>query len=105
MAATPRMVQLEALLRDDPADPFLRYGIALEHASSGDDPAAAAALASLVTDSPDYVPAYLMAGQILARLGRESEAVATLRSGVAAAQAAGNTHAAGEMVALLATVE
>ena len=34
---TPRMEQIEALLADDPTDAFLRYGLALEHASAGDD--------------------------------------------------------------------
>ena len=105
MAATPRLARLEALLQDDPGDPFLRYGVALEHASAGDDPTAAAALTALIADSPEYVPAYLMAGQILAKLGREPEAAAVLRAGVGAARAQGNTHAAGEMDGLLATIE
>ena len=100
-----RLAQLEAQLADDPADPFLRYGVALEHESGGDSNAAAQKLAGLIADSPDYVPAYLMAGQILAKLGRETEAADVLRAGVAQAHKAGNEHAAGEMAALLATVE
>ena len=105
MDHTTRLAQLEAQLADDPTDPFLRYGVALEHESGGDSKTAADKLASLIADSPDYVPAYLMGGQILAKLGREMEACDVLRLGVTQAKSAGNEHAAGEMAALLATLE
>ena len=36
MPRTPRMAQIEAMLADDPDDTFLRYGLAMEHASAGD---------------------------------------------------------------------
>jgi predicted Zn-dependent protease len=98
------MAQIEALLADDPADAFLRYGLAMEHASAGDDGPAADHLLRLIADEP-YVPAFLMAGQILNRLNRADEAVAVLRRGIAAAQAQGNAHAEGEMAGLLATLE
>src|SRR5262245_5184295 len=98
------MAQIEALLADDPGDPFLRYGLAMEHASAGDEPAAADHLLKLINDS-SYVPAFLMAGQILNRLNRVDEAVSVLRRGVATARAEGNAHAEGEMAGLLATLE
>ena len=101
---TPRMDQIEALLADDPADPFLRYGLAMEYASAGDDPAAADHLLRL-TDDTAYVPAFLMAGQILNRLYRVDEAMAVLRRGIAAAREQGNAHAEGEMATLLASIE
>ena len=101
---TPRMEQIESLLADDPVDAFLRYGLAMEHASAGDDDAAAEHLLRLIGDTP-YVPAYLMAGQILNRLNRVDEAVAVLRGGIAAAKEQGNAHAEGEMAGLLASIE
>jgi len=101
---TPRMEQIEALLADDPADPFLRYGLAMEHASAGNDTAAVDQLSRLIADSP-YVPAFLMAGQILNRLNRVDEACDVLRRGIAAAKEQGNSHAEGEMAALLASIE
>jgi predicted Zn-dependent protease len=104
MAKTPRMEQLEALLTDDPADPFLRYGLALEYAGQGDDETAVRKLRELIADTP-YVPAYLMAGQALLRLGREGEAAAILRQGIEAARTAGDFHALSEMQGLLATAE
>src|SRR5689334_6789861 len=104
MARTPRMELIEAMLADDPADPFLRYGLALEYAGQGDDETAVRLLRELTAATP-YVPAYLMAGQALVRLGQEPEAAAMLRQGIEAARRGGDQHALGEMQGLLATVE
>lgn len=108
MPRTPRMAQLEELLALDPADPFLRYGLALEHASAGDDAECVRVLRALTADTPDYIPAYLMCGQALARVGEEPEAAAVLRAGVAAAERVNTPdaqHARAEMLGLLATLE
>lgn len=100
---TPRMTQIEALLADDPADPFLRYGLAMEYVSVGDDATAADQLLRLTADT-DYVPAFLQAGQVLNRLNRVAEASEALRRGIALAKQQGNAHAEGEMSTLLATL-
>ncbi len=107
MAKTPRMEQIEAMLADDPTDAFLRYGLAMEHMSQGDDEAAVAVLRELIALKADgpYIPAFLQAGQALIRLGREPEAAAVLRQGIEAARKAGDLHALGEMQGFLATVE
>ncbi len=104
MQRTPRMDQLEALLADDPADSFLRYGLAMEHASIGQEETAAALLLKLIDDTP-YVPGYLQVGQILNRLNRVDEACAVLRRGITAAKQQGDAHAEGEMSGLLTTME
>jgi predicted Zn-dependent protease len=107
---TPRLIQIEAMLADDPSDAFLRYGQALEYASGGDDATAADLLQQLIAlggDAP-YIPAFLMAGQTYARLGEEGKAAAVLTAGIAAATRANtpqSLHAMGEMQGLLATVE
>lgn len=103
-ARTPRMAQIEALLADDPTDVFLRYGLAMEHVSAGDDATAADHLVRLA-DEAGYVPAFLQAGQILARLNRVEQACDVLRRGVDAAQRQGDSHAAGEMAGLLTSLE
>ena len=107
MARTPRMAQIEAMLADDPDDAFLRYGLAMEHASAGDDAECAAVLRDLLarTAAQPYVPAFLMCAQALARLDRPEEACAVLRDGITAAARAGDTHAQGEMQGLLASLE
>lgn len=107
MPRTPRMAQLEELLADTPDDPFLRYGLAMEYASAGDDAACAERLRELIDRpaGPPYVPAFLQAGQALMRLDRIPEACAVLRQGIEAARTAGDTHALGEMQGLLESIE
>ena len=48
MTKTPRMLQIEAMLADEPGDEFLRYGLAMEHSSAGDDASAAKVLRDLI---------------------------------------------------------
>ncbi len=107
---TPRMERIEALLADDPDDAFLRYGLAMEHASAGDDGECARVLRELIAlkAADPYVPAYLMAAQALVRLDKVGEACDVLRDGIAAAGRAGTAdalHARGEMQGLLASIE
>src|SRR4051794_14283108 len=105
MADSPRLQQLRSLLADDPTDPFLGYALGMEHASLGDDSAAAAAFQALVQTSPDYVPTFLMLAQTLQRLGRDGEAIEALRAGARAAEKAGDLHALGELQGMLAILE
>jgi tetratricopeptide (TPR) repeat protein len=102
MADDTRRQQIEEMLREDPGDAFLRYALALEHASAGDTPAAVAELRRLLEVTPEYVPAYLQLGQLLLRLDDVVAARECLRKGVTVARLAGDTHAAEEMQALLA---
>ncbi len=101
MAAKSRRQRLEEMLAEEPNDAFLRYGLAMDYAGGGDDESAAKEFAELMRRAPDYVPAYLQAGQVLARLGRDDEARAVYRAGVVAAQRAGDLHAAGELQGFL----
>ena len=107
MAKTPRMDQLEAMLAVEPTDKFLKYGLAMEHAGQGDDETAVSVLREIMGDTTGepYVPAFLMAGQALIRLGRDGEAATVLNDGIAAARQTGNDHALGEMQGFLATIE
>jgi hypothetical protein len=104
------MAQIESMLADDPDDAFLRYGLAMEHASGGDDAACVVVLNDLITHSiaMPYIPAFLQAGQALVRLDRVPEACDVLKQGIAAASRAGTSdalHAQGEMQGLLSSIE
>lgn len=101
MTSKTRKQQIEEMLAEDPNDPFLRYGLAMEYVSEGQDDEAARCFQELLRRSPDYVPGYMQAGRALVRLGREDEARAMYRSGIAAARQKGDTHAAEEMQAFL----
>jgi Tfp pilus assembly protein PilF len=104
MAELTRKQQIEEMLRLDPEDQFLRYALAMEHVALGDDATAAWQFQELLVSAPNYIPAYLQAGQVLVRLDRAEEARRVLQSGIQAAAHAGDDHAASEMQALLMTL-
>jgi thioredoxin-like negative regulator of GroEL len=99
-----RREKIEAMLVDDPGDTFLRYSLAMELDKEGDNEASLARFSELTRDDPPYVPAFFMAAQQLARLGRMSEARDFLRTGIESARTQGNAHAAGEMSEFLASL-
>lgn len=96
-----RRERIEAMLRDDPADVFLRYSLALEMESAGESDASLEILECLARESPAYVPAFHMAGRHLVAHGRIDDARRALREGIEEARRQGDTHAAGEMSELL----
>jgi predicted Zn-dependent protease len=99
-----RREKIEAMLAEDPSDTFLRYSLAMELDKEGDHGASLARFAELTRDDPPYVPAFFMAGQEMARLGRVEEARSVLRDGIVAARSQGDAHAAGEMSEFLASL-
>ena len=105
MGSQTRREKIEAMLADDPNDPELHYMLAMEHVSQGDDAGAVRCFERLFTVAPTYPPAYHMAGQALARLGRIDEARTVLQKGIAIALSRNDSHAAGEMQALLESLE
>lgn len=86
-----------ALLQDNPGDQKLRYMLAMEQRNSDDIEVSLQTFRSLMADETPYVPAFLMAGQELAKHGRTEEARSTYTAGIQAAVGQGNEHAAGEM--------
>jgi Tfp pilus assembly protein PilF len=96
-----RKEQLEELLELDPDDSFVRYGLAMEHASAGQDGEAVKYLDELLRRDPNYVPAYLQSGRAHMRLGDDDRAREVLRQGVTVARRVGDEHAAGEMAGFL----
>ena len=98
---SPRRVLLESSLAEDPADSFLRYGLAVQCLREGDTSEGRERLLSLIADHPgDQVAAYQMLGQSYAEAGEASEARTTLDAGIALATKRGDWHAAGEMEGL-----
>jgi Tfp pilus assembly protein PilF len=91
---------LEEFVDKRPDDAFSRYGLAMECINNGDTAAADKQFRALLEHNPEYVPAYLMYAQMLAREARTGEAKQVLSSGIAAATKAGNQHARSEMEAL-----
>jgi len=96
-----RIALFTQVLEQNPTDAFARYGLAMAHAAEGRTGQALAEFSTLIQHNPDYVPAYQMSAQTLAKLNRSDEAVTRLKEGIEAAQRTGNAHAASEMQALL----
>jgi thioredoxin-like negative regulator of GroEL len=96
-----RREKIEALLRDDPDDVFLRYSLALELLGGDEWPTGLDMLEALSRVAPPYVPAFHMAARHLVQRGRTEDARRALREGIEAARGQGESHAAGEMAELL----
>jgi thioredoxin-like negative regulator of GroEL len=99
-----RKEKILSMLADDPGDTFLRYSLAMEFRSEGDHDSSLTKLGELISDSPPYIPAFFMAAQQLADLGRIDQARTKLRDGIDQARNQGDAHAAAEMSELLASL-
>jgi len=96
-----RIATFKSFIARTPADPFPRYGLAMEHKGRGELAEAWAVFSELLEKFPDYVPTYLMAGGTLTALGRKDEAAAVYRRGVEVAARKGDPHARGELESAL----
>ena len=93
-----RRLMLEKSLAEDPADAFLRYGLAMQCLREGEIEEGRQRLAELIADRPDdQVAAYQQLGQSYADTGETEAARGILTTGIAKARAAGDFHAAAEM--------
>jgi thioredoxin-like negative regulator of GroEL len=96
-----RRQMLEEFVAKKPDDAFSRYGLAMECMNNGDAGAADGHFRALLERNADYIPAYLMYGQLLARESRNDEAKQVLSSGINAASKKNDEHARSEMETLL----
>ena len=98
-----RRLMLERSLAEDPTDPFLRYGLAMQCLREGDVEEGRQRLLALIAESPaeQEVPAYQQLGQSYLEAGEMAQAEQAFRVGIAKAEAQGNRHAAAEMTGLL----
>jgi predicted Zn-dependent protease len=97
MSKPNRKEQILEMLREDPNDAFLLYGLAMEHLGQNEESQAVKVFTDLIQRNPEYPPGYLQLGQLQARLGKEEQARMTYQSGIAVARKVGDAHAAGEM--------
>jgi Tfp pilus assembly protein PilF len=97
-----RIETFKTFISRSPADPFPRYGLAMEYKGTGALAEAWASFEELLHDFPDYVPTYLMAGGTLLALGRNDQAAEVYRTGIDVAGRRGDLHARKELEAALA---
>jgi len=96
-----RIATLRQFIARTPADPFPRYGLALEHKNRGELALASAEFEALMTQFPDYVPTYLMAGGTQLALGDRAQAADIYRKGIEVAARRGDQHARRELQSAL----
>ena len=99
-----RRHKIEAMLLDEPDDIFLRYSLAIELCGENEWETGHAMLVQLTHMTPPYVPAFFMIANQAVPKGLLDTARSALRDGIEEARRQGNTHAAGEMAGLLATL-
>jgi hypothetical protein len=99
--ASKRLEFLLKVTAGDGADPFAWYGLAMEFRTLERYEDALATFEKLRSLSPDYVPMYLMCGQMLEKMGRAADARSWLLAGVDAARKKGDAHALSELESAL----
>ncbi len=97
-----RIGTFKTFITRSPADPFPRYGLAMEYKGAGSLSEAWFTFEELLAKFPDYVPTYLMAGGTLIALGRATEAAEIFRTGIEVSGRRGDLHAKKELETALA---
>ncbi len=101
MTPEQRLESFRRLVEKSPDDAFARYSLAMGLRAAGHHEEAAGQFAELARRQPNYVPTYLMWGQVLEGLGRTEQARRAYQDGAAAARAARNDHALSELTQAL----
>ncbi|MCA9587560.1 MAG: tetratricopeptide repeat protein [Myxococcales bacterium] len=102
--ANKRLAYLEKVTREGSTDPFAWYGLAQEYRRLERFDEALQTFTQLRSAHVDYLPMYLMCGQMLETLERTDEAREWLTAGLDLAKKKGDSHAASELESALATL-
>lgn len=94
---TDRIQKLEEYLKASPQDAFLQHALALEYIKLGDEPQARSLFENILTANPGYVGSYYHLAKLLERQEETEAAISCYEKGMAAAKAAGDQHAYGEL--------
>jgi len=103
--AQKRLAFFEKTTAGGSEDPIAWYGLAMEYRKLARIDEALQTFTTLRTRKPDYVAMYLMCGQMLDEASRKDEAREWLESGLAAAKAKGDSHAASEIQSALSLLD
>ena len=99
-----RLEKLQTLLKTEPGDAFLNFGLAMELAKVERFDESLAQFDRVQQIDPAYIAAYFQKGRTLLTMGETERAKAELTRGIAAATQYGEMHARGEMEELLASL-
>lgn len=99
--ATNRLDILKQMVAQDPNNTFARYGLAMEHAKSGNFGEAVAEFQTLLQHDENYAAAYFHGGQAYEKLGQLENARAFYEKGIAVTTRSGDAHTRSEIEAAL----
>jgi Tfp pilus assembly protein PilF len=94
-----RISRIQAFLKDNPKDNFLRHALALEHVKLGEDARARELFEAVLSDSPEYVGSYYHLAKLLEKMEERELAISWYEKGMAAAKNAGDMHSYNELQA------
>lgn len=101
----PSIEQLERLLKLDPDDPFVHYGIGQERAKLGEHKQAIECFDQTLSLDENYCYAYYFKAISLKELGQRDEACKIIDKGVESARSIGDAKALSELQSLLLTLQ
>lgn len=99
-----RLEVFDKMIAAGSRDPFVWYARAMELRSLERLGEALTAYGDVEREFPDYVPTYLMAGQVAAAMGQVDLARGFFERGIVAATKAGDMHARSELSGALSTL-
>ena len=97
MQTSAKLDKLRSMLERQPSDPFLLYGIALEHKKLGALDIAIQYLERCTAADLNYCYAYFQIGQVRESQGHGDLARHAYNAGIVAAQRCGDAHAESEL--------
>ena len=97
MTPSNAVAPLEKLLATGKDGALLRFGLGHGYLAAGDAPRAVEHLRQALAFDPDYSAAWKLLARALTAAGREADALAAYRDGIAAAQRKGDKQALKEM--------
>lgn len=96
-----RLLKLQALVENGAQDPFVFYGLAMEYRSLERWDDALETFTRLRAEHPEYLPMYLICGQLLETRGDAAGAREWLEQGLAIATRTGDSKARHEIAEAL----
>ncbi|MEM1320405.1 MAG: tetratricopeptide repeat protein [Bacteroidota bacterium] len=95
--ASERLEKLLGFLKADPKSSFVRFAVAKEYESLGDEQQALDYYLNLTKDIPEYTGTYYHLGKLQERLGQYDQAIATYKQGMVICKEQGDKHAYSEL--------
>jgi Tfp pilus assembly protein PilF len=92
-----RIVRINEMLRDNPADSFLQHALALEYIKLGNDGDARKLFESILEREEGYVGSYYHLAKLLERIGETDNAIKVYEKGMEETKKIGDNHAFGEL--------